>query len=88
MERCLFRATDGVSALMCIHKSPFLICTLTWLASNYVSRQGIGTNERNENTKLVIFVPNKINHTSFCFPMTIILPSFQVDIFDKNLHHC
>ena len=46
----------------------FPICNLTWRVNNYVSRQGVGINRRNESTKTQVFLlfGSTDDNTQYC----------------------
>ena len=46
----------------------FPICTLTWRVNNNVSRQGKGTNRRNETTKteVLLLICSTDDNTQYC----------------------
>ena len=62
----------------------FPICTLTWRANNYVSRQRRGIKGRKESTNFVFFCTDDINQSPFYFPTTIFSTSYQFDLLNKK----
>ena len=57
MEQCLLPARVGILPFIVnMIKVLLPVCTLTWPVNNYVSRQGKGTNRRNESTNISIII--------------------------------
>ena len=73
-ERYLFPASVGISPLYLLWLKYFsLLCTLTWRANNFVSRQGKGINRRNEGTRGEI--PNITSIISWLYWLWLVIYS-------------
>ena len=73
MESYLFPAKVGTFAfILKTFKVFFPVCTLTWLVNSYISRQGRGTDRRNETTFIINIVDFVESISHFVIQLTVI----------------